>query len=326
MLKRAPLIIVLILVLSGSLWALETKNNATEHVLPNGMKVIIIEDHKAPLAIVQVWYRVGSRNEEAEVAGISHLLEHMMFKGTRQYGPAELSKIVQRNGGEDNAYTSQDETVYFESLSSDRVELAFKLEADRMQNLRLDPKETLSERDVVMEERRLRYDDDPQNSLYEEVLSTSFKTHPYHWPTIGWMNTIRDITPEALKKYYQSYYSPDNAFLVVVGDVQPGPAIKLAEKYFGKVPKRPEAEKHPIPAEPPQNGAKRVYLKKEAEMPYILAAYHVPVLPNADAYALDVLSGILAGGQKRPLLFRPCLSEADRPLRFCRLHKHAERP
>lgn len=292
MIKKVFFVIVLLFFFSGGAWA-----QVTEHVLPNGLKVIVVEDHKAPLAIIEVWYRVGSRNEEEQVAGISHLLEHMMFKGTKKYGPAELSKIVQRNGGQDNAYTSQDQTVYFQELSSDRVELAFQLEADRMQNLRLDPKETLSERDVVMEERRLRFDDDPQNSLYEEVISTSIKAHPYHWPVIGWMSTIKDITPEALKKYYESYYSPSNAVLIVAGDVNPGATIKLAEKYFGKVPRRPETEKHPIPAEPPQNGIKRVYLKKEAEMPYMIAAYHVPALPNADAYALEVLAGILSGGK-----------------------------
>jgi zinc protease len=292
--RKILILTALILFLASSAWG-----RVTEHVFPNGLKLLIQEDHKAPLAIIQVWYRVGSRNEENTYAGISHLLEHMMFKGTAKYGPADFSKLIQRNGGADNAYTTKDSTTYFETLASDRIYISFELESDRMQNLKLDPKEILSERDVVKEERRMRYEDDPQTSLYEEVIATAFRVHPYHDPVIGWMSTISDITPDALKTYYRAFYSPNNAYIVIAGDVDPEETIKLVGKYFGQVPNRPESEteKHGIPAEPEQKGEKRLFLEKEAELPHVMAAYHVPVLPDRDGYALEILSGILSGGK-----------------------------
>ncbi len=164
-----------------------------EYKLDNGLKVLIIEEHKSPVATFQVWYRVGSRDEPLGKSGLSHLLEHMMFKGTSQYGPQAFSRIVQKNGGTDNAYTTEDHTTYFQLFSSDRIMLSIDLEADRMKNLTMDPKETLSERSVVMEERRMRYEDDPQNALFEEVNATAFKAHPYQRPVIGWMPDLKFI-------------------------------------------------------------------------------------------------------------------------------------
>jgi len=299
--KKILILAALFLLLASAAWG-----EVREHVFPNGLKLLIVEDHKAPLAILQVWYRVGARDEEASISGVSHLLEHMMFKGTRKYGPADFSKTIQRNGGTDNAYTTKDSTMYYETLSSDRIELALDLESDRMQDLRLDPREILSERDVVMEERRMRYEDDPQTSLYEEVTATAYRVHPYRRPVIGWMSTIANITPEALKRHYAAFYSPDNAVLVIAGDVDPQGTIKLVEKYFASIPKRPERleEAHPAPSEPPQRGEKRLYLNKEAELPHIMAAYHVPVLPDKDGYALEVLAGILSGGKSSRLYSR----------------------
>lgn len=161
-----------------------------EYRLENGLKVLIIEEHKAPVATFQVWYRTGARDEPAGKSGLTHLLEHMMFKGTPTYGPSVFSNTVQKNGGTDNAYTTKDYTVYFELFSSDRIALSIDLEADRMRNLLLEPKEVLSERQVVMEERRLRYEDDPQSSLFEEVAAAAFKVHPYQRPVIGWMSDL----------------------------------------------------------------------------------------------------------------------------------------
>jgi len=276
--------------------ALEVK----EYRLGNGLKVLIIEEHKAPVATFQVWYRIGSRDEPAGKSGLSHLLEHMMFKGTSKCGPTVFSRIVQRNGGTDNAYTTKDYTVYFELFSSDRIELFIDLEADRMQNLTIDPKEMLSERSVVMEERRLRYEDDPQSSLFEEVVAAAFKVQPYQRPVIGWMSDIKTIERDDLYSYYKTYYSPDDAVIAIVGDVNADEIIEKVCHSFGDIP--PESSRKKFSStEPEQRGEKRVLLKKEAELPYILIAYHTPSFPNEDSYALDVLSLILSGGKSSRL-------------------------
>lgn len=276
----------------------------------NGLKVIIIEDHKVPVATFQIWYRVGSRNEVTGKTGLSHLLEHMMFKGTETYGPKTFSKIIQRNGGIDNAMTTKDYTMYFETLSSDRINIAIDLESDRMQNLILDPKETLSERDVVMEERRMRYEDDPQNFLFERVVATALMAHPYRNPVIGWMSDLSNIKVEDLREFYKTYYRPDNAFIVIAGDVNPDVIIdkiktafadKKSMGNFSTVIKN-------VTAEPLQQGEKRIILKREAELPYILAAYHTPGIPHEDSYALEVLSTILSKG-KSSRLYRSLIYE-----------------
>lgn len=275
-------------------------NGVKEYTLKNGLKVLVIEDHKAPLATFQIWYKVGSKDEAVGKTGISHLLEHMMFKGTQKYGPKEFSNIIQRNGGIDNAHTTKDYTMYYQTLPSDRIGLSIKLEADRMTNLLLDPKEVIAERDVVMEERRMRYEDDPQNSLYEEVVATAFKTHPYRWPIIGWMSDIASIERNDLYEYYKKYYSPNNAFIIVSGDVNAEDVITEIKKEFEDIPSK-EVSERTKSIEPEQVGEKRLYLKKEAELPYILIAYHVPTLQHEDSFALDVLSTILSGGKSSRL-------------------------
>ncbi len=275
-------------------------NGVKEYRLENGLKVLFIEEHKAPVATFQVWYRAGSRNEPAGKSGLSHLLEHMMFKGTPKYGPLVFSRIVQKNGGADNAYTTKDYTVYFELFSSDRITLPIDLEADRMQNLTIDLKEMLSERSVVMEERRLRYEDDPQSSLFEEVVAAAFKAHPYQRPVIGWMSDIKSIERDDLYNYYKTYYSPDNAVVVIVGDVNADEIIGKVSRFFRDIPARPP-KKNISSIEPEQRGERRVLLKREAELPYILIAYHTPSFPDEDSYALDVLSQILSGGKSSRL-------------------------
>jgi zinc protease len=271
-----------------------------EYTLDNGLKVLIIEEHKAPVATFQVWYRVGSRNEPEGKSGLSHLLEHMMFKGTAEYGPTMFSRIIQKNGGTDNAYTTKDYTAYFELLSSDRIFLSIDLEYDRMRNLTLDPKELKSERSVVMEERRLRYEDDPQNSLFEEVVAAAFKVHPYHRPVIGWMSEIESIERDNLYHYYKTYYSPDNAVIIVVGDVDAEKIIEKVKEIFGEIPAG-SGRQEVTSVEPEQRGERRVVLKREAELPYVIIAYHVPSFPHEDSYALDVLSMILSGGKSARL-------------------------
>ena len=270
-----------------------------EYKLSNGLKVLIIEKHKAPVATFQVWYRVGSRDEPAGKSGMSHLLEHMMFKGTSKYGSQIFSRIVQKNGGEDNAYTTEDYTIYFQIFSSDRIMLSIDMEADRMQNLTLGQKETVSERSVVMEEKRLD-EDDPQNSLLEEVVAISFKVHPYRRPVIGWMSDINSIERDDLLNYYRAYYSPGNAVIIIAGDVRAEEIMEKIKNSFGAIPSGPPKEKINF-VEPDQRGEKRVFLKKEAELPHLLIAYRTPSFPYEDSYALDVLSRILSKGKSSRL-------------------------
>ncbi len=269
-----------------------------EYVLPNGLKLLVVEDHTSPLVVSQIWYRVGSRNEKSGTTGVSHVLEHMMFKGTEKYGPGEVSREVMRYGGTDNAFTSKEYTAYFQILPSDRLELSFDIESDRMQNLLLKPEETVAERNVVMEERRLRYEDDPQNSLFEAVVATAFEVHPYRWPVIGWMSDLANIEREDLVEHYKKYYTPGNAFVVVAGDISEDEVVKKVGEYFSSIEPGPE-KRNLLRVEPPQEGERRIYLRKEAELPYMIAVYHVPPIPEEDSYALEVLAEILTGKSGR---------------------------
>jgi len=273
----------------------------TEHTLSNGLKIIIIQDHKAPLATFQIWYKVGSRNEPEGKKGISHLLEHMMFKGSKKYGPKEFSNIIQRNGGMDNAFTSKDYTAYYQNMSSDRLHLSVELESDRMKNLLLDPKELESERNVVLEERRQRYENDPQALLYEDVISTAFRAHSYRDPIVGWPSTLNSITREDMLDYYTTYYSPSNAFIVVAGDVEPAKIIAMIKKKFESIPAAAKPARVFVAEEPQQQGPKKIYLRREAELPYVVMAYHAPSFPHPDYAALELLSVILSGGKSSRL-------------------------
>lgn len=279
-----------------------------EYALSNGLKVFIIEDRKAPLATFQIWYRVGSIDEPAGKTGISHLLEHMMFKGTPKYGSKVFSNIIQRNGGSDNAFTTKDYTMYFQTIASDRIGISIALEADRMKNLLLDPKETVSERDVVMEERRMRYDNEPQSQLHEDLIATAFKAHPYRNPVIGWMSDIERISRDDLAAHYRSHYAPDNAFIFVSGDVDPKKIMEEIRREFGPIPVFGKRPAKTITEEPLQSGQRRVTLKKEAEVPYVMIAFPVPSLPHKDSYALEVLSAVLSGG-KSSRLYRSLVYE-----------------
>lgn len=274
----------------------ELKDKVFETVLPNGLKVILLENHKAPVVTFQVWYRVGSRNEEWGKTGLSHMLEHMMFKGTKKVGPEEFSRIIQENGGNDNAFTSDDHTAYFENLSSDRVQIALDLESDRMQNLVLREEDFRTERMVVMEERRMRTEDNPQAYLGEQLDASAFQISPYHWPVIGWKEDIERLTLEDVKTYHKKYYDPVNAFLVVVGDFKKEEILSGIEKDFASIPKgtAPNQKKD---IDPPQSGERKVFLKKEAQLPFLLMAYHIPNLTNADSYVLEVIAEVLSSGK-----------------------------
>ncbi len=271
-----------------------------ETVLSNGLKVILLENPKAPLVTFQVWYRVGSRNESWGKTGLSHVLEHMMFKGTEKIGPEEFSRIIQENGGNLNAFTSYDYTAYFENISADRVQVAIDLEADRMQNLVLREEDFRTERMVVMEERRLRTEDNPRAILIEQVMATAFQIHPYRWPIIGWMGDLARLTLADLKAYYQTYYNPINAFLVVVGDFKKEELLPKIEKAFGSYPKGvvPDQKRD---KEPPQLGERRIFVKKEAQLPFLVMGYHVPNLQDPDSYVLEVIATLLSEGKSSRL-------------------------
>jgi len=267
-----------------------------EEVLPNGLKILAIEDRAKPVSAFQIWYRAGSINEPVGKSGLSHLLEHMMFKGTHKYGAGGFSRVIQRAGGIDNAGTSKDYVFYFQKLSPENLHISIGLEADRMQNLTLDPKEVITEKDVVMEERRMRYEDNPKNLLYEEVVATAFKSHPYRWPPIGWMQDIKRLTRDDLLGYYRRYYVPNNALIIVTGNIDADSILTKIREEFAPIPRGMEIKPIDID-EPEQKGEKRVFLKKEAELPYILIAYKAPNILDDDAPALEVLAGVISGGK-----------------------------
>lgn len=292
-LRRITLIaaFVVLILRPGLTWA-----GVTETVLNNGLKVIIAEDHKVPLAVFEIWYRVGAMDDPGGRSGLSHLLEHMMFKGTPKYGSKVFSRLVMKYGGIDNAFTSANFTGYYQMIPPERIGISIDLESDRMRNLIMDEKEFLSERDVVREERRMRYEDNPQTSLGEEVDAMAFKVHPYHRPVIGWMSDLNNISRADLISHYRKYYSPENAVIVVVGDVDPKKLLKQIRDSFGRIRNNGPIVRD-IATEPAQQGERRVTLHRKAELPYLLAAYHVPSLPDNDSYALDVFSEIVGGGK-----------------------------
>ncbi|OQX32545.1 MAG: peptidase M16, partial [Candidatus Sedimenticola endophacoides] len=224
-----------------------------EFTLGNGMRVIVKEDHRAPIAVSQVWYKVGASYEPDGITGVSHLLEHMMFKGTQAHPPGEFSRIVAANGGEENAFTGSDYTAYYQTLSSDRLEIAFELEADRMRNLTLLEEEFLKEVEVVKEERRLRTEDSPTSLTYEQFSAVAYRSLPYANPVIGWMNDLENMSVEDLRRWYRLWYAPNNATLVVVGDVEPRQVLELAERHFGPLAPEPVPPLKPL-IEPPQRG------------------------------------------------------------------------
>lgn len=288
---------------SSLLFALASPATATEtreFILSNGMKVLLVEAPKAPVVTVQVWYKVGSRNEVMGRAGLSHMLEHMMFKGTVKYPKGTFSRLIRKNGGIDNAFTSQDFTAYFENLAADRVELALEMEADRMQGLVLDMKELTTEREVVKEERRLRTEDDPQGALVEALFAQAYLSHPYHWPVIGWFNDLDAMTLDDLQQHYDTYYSPNNATLIVVGDIKADSLLPAIKQLFEPIPRGPEPR--PIATmEPEQKGERRFLLKRDAQVAFVMMGYRVPNFSSEDSYALDILDSILSHGKSSRL-------------------------
>ncbi len=275
-------------------------SQVVEHRLRNGMLVLVLREPRAPLVSHQVWYRVGSRNEELGKTGISHLTEHLMFKGTEKFKAKEFSRLVQKAGGTDNAFTSKDYTAYYQNGPKTELKKYMEMEADRMRGLKLDEKAFNTEKNVVLEERRLRTEDDPVSFMIEDMLATAYKAHPYQWPIIGWHHDIESITRDDFLKYYGTYYQPNNATLVVVGDVDPKEVLAWAEDIYGAIPAGP-VPPQVTAKEPRQYGERRVVVQREAQLPYVVEAYHVPNWENPDAFALELLSSLLSQGRSSRL-------------------------
>jgi zinc protease len=270
--------------------------DVVEATLDNGLRVLLLEDHRSPVITSQVWYRVGSRNERVGLSGLSHYLEHMMFKGTPRYGPRVFSRLLEEQGASENAFTGQDATVYYVTIAAEKVDLVLDLEADRMRHLLLDPKEVDSERKVIMEERRTRTDDDPVGALAEELNAIAFKAHPYRIPPIGFVSDIPQLTAEDLRAWYDTYYRPNNAILVLVGDFSAAEMLGKVRARFADVPRGPDPPPVRV-VEPEQLGERRLWVKKEAQLPVIFVGYHAPNHRAPESYALDVLSTVLSGGR-----------------------------
>ncbi len=297
--------IKLLLLASFCLGSTATPADIKEFTLDNGLKLLVKEDHRAPVVVSQVWYKVGSSYEQEGITGISHALEHMMFKGTEKHPPGEFSRIISANGGRENAFTGPDYTAYFQTLEKSRLPISFELEADRMRGLSLPAEEFNKEIEVIKEERRLRTEDNPQSYTYEVAMATVFQTSPYRHPIIGWMSDLDNMVIDQLRDWYTKWYAPNNAIVVVAGDVDANEVYALAKKYFGplsaeetaKVDHRPEVK---------QQGQKRITVKRPAELPYLLMAYktvtfktavdHPEQVPEWEPYALEVLANILDGG------------------------------
>lgn len=273
--------------------------NPTTYTLANGLQVVVVENHRAPIVSHMVWYRVGAADEPAGKSGIAHMLEHLMFKGTPTIPPGEFSKIVARLGGRDNAFTSSDYTAYFQNIAADRLEAVMKLEADRMRNLTLDEQNFTTERAVVLEERRSRTDNNPSALLSEQMEAALYRNHPYHRPIIGWGSEIAALTRQDALDFYKRWYAPNNAILVVAGDVEPEKVRALAETYYG--PLKPEDIPARIRAdEPPQVAPRTVTLEdprvQQQSWSRLYMAPSYTAGDKAAPYALQVLSEILGGG------------------------------
>ncbi|MBA2647706.1 MAG: insulinase family protein, partial [Pyrinomonadaceae bacterium] len=266
------------------------------HTLKNGMKILVQRDSSIPNVALYVFYRVGSRNERPGTTGLSHFFEHMMFNGAKKYGPGQFDQVMEAAGGRNNAYTSNDVTVYQDWFPRSGLELIFEMEADRIENLNFDPKIIESERGVVASERRTSIDADNAGLLYEQLWATAFTAHPYQWPVVGWMVDIENWTMEDLKNHYRMGYSPSNATMVVVGDVNADEVVKLAQKFIEPV-KASAPPPKVTTREPEQIGERRVVARKFAQLPLLMIGYHVPETSSPDYYALKVLQTILFSGQ-----------------------------
>jgi zinc protease len=267
-----------------------------EYRLSNGLRLLVGEVHALPIVSYQVHFAAGSRYERPGITGITHLFEHMMFKGTKELGPEEFSRMIQANGGTFNAFTTTDNTSYFENLPADRLELAVRLEADRLQNLQITLESLEPEREVVRSERKLRSVNAPFGLLIEQLFALAYEQHPYRWPVVGWDHDLKNLTLEDCQEYYRTYYSPNNAAVVIVGDVSAEEAWKTVERIYGPIP----SQTHPrrvITPEKPQRGEKRAIFKKVSQVAAFFAAFHIPEISHPDLFPLQILCVALSAGR-----------------------------
>lgn len=297
-------IILAIFVPVLAICAPDTSLAVQEYQLNNGLKLLVKEDHRAPVVFSSIWYKVGSSYEPRGITGISHALEHMMFRGTSKYGPGKLTEIVNINGGEQNAMTSDDFTVYYQTLPAEKLALSFDLESDRMSHLTLDKSAFDKEIQVIMEERRLRVEDKPQALTMERFNAIAFINNPYSQPTAGWMSDLQHMTIDDLHSWYHEWYVPNNAIIIVVGDVHPEQVYTLAKKYFGPIHTQPLPTVHPT-QDVPALGVRKINVHIPAQLPFLMLGYNTPSLTanpeSADPYALMVLSYLLSGGDSSRL-------------------------
>ncbi len=265
--------------------------------LPNGLTVVLSEDHSTPVVHMGVWYHVGSKNEKKGRTGFAHLFEHMMFKGSKNVDPEEHTSVIASVGGQSNAYTTDDETVFWQTLPSQFLPLAAWLEADRMATLRVDKDNFINERQVVKEERRMRVDNQPYGRLNEIIYEQAFTTHPYKHPTIGSMEDLEAASIDDVREFYKTYYVPENATLVIVGDFDTAQAKTIVNQYFGRVAKAEHPVPRDIPKEPPQTTEKRVTLESSWPLPAVVVAYHITYDGHPDSYPLHIASKVLSDGQ-----------------------------
>jgi zinc protease len=278
----------------------QTFSQVQEFILNNGLKILVKEDHRAPIAVSMIWYDVGSADEPGGITGVSHAMEHMMFKGTTKYPLGVFSKTIAALGGNENAITNNDYTAFFEKIAANQLATSFALEADRMNHLLLNADEFAKEIKVIQEERRLRTDDNPQALAFERLLSTAHLASAYNHPVIGWMSDLKQMRVEDLKMWYERYYAPNNATLVVVGDVKPKEVLALAKQYFGPLATKTIPVRKPQ-KEPKALGKKSIIIHGHAKLPMLLIAHTVPSVHSAEKpwepYALEVIAGILDAGE-----------------------------
>ena len=291
----APVFSVLLIALP-----LRAAAQVSSFALDNGMEVVVIEDHRAPVVVHMVWYRAGSADEPPGASGVAHFLEHLLFKGTQNMAPGELSATVARNGGSDNAFTSYDYTAYYQRVAADRLPLMMQMEADRMVNLQLSETDVATERDVIIEERNQRVENDPSSLFREQKNAALYLNHRYGVPVIGWRHEMVALDQAKARAFYDRYYAPNNAILIVAGDVRPQEVRELAQKYYGPLPANPDLPPRIRPQEPPQTAERRlVFRDARVAQPYVSRAYLAPERDSGaqeTAAALTILAEILGGG------------------------------
>ena len=306
--RRPALSAVLALLLTAPAALAEMPEGISHFTLPNGLETVVIEDHRAPVVVQMLWYKIGSADEPPGKSGIAHYLEHLMFKGTDKLEAGELSKTVTRNGGMDNAFTSYDYTTYFQRIASDRLPLIMEMEADRMANLKIGEDDWKAERQVVLEERAQRIDSDPQALFAEERNAVQYYNHPYGRPVIGWRQEMMSLTRKDAIAWYDEHYSPDEAVLVLAGDVTPERARELAEKYYGPIAAKGQPEPRSRPQEPDQNAPRRMEMHDaRVAQPQMTRSYLVPERNSGEqetAAALTVLAELLGGSMQTSVLGR----------------------